>query len=266
MEPQNPLQQRRVIDLSQPLAEDLPTTWPGHMPYQHRLYNWYAPLEGFAGQKIFSASHYRTNYMIIDEHTGTHYDAPVHFIPPPDSGLPAAGPLGTMTGEQVPLEWLQGPAAVIDVTHITSEENGVSPWITDQHVKAWETENGALSAGDVVLLRAGWDRYYVPGPEGEKYMQRAVVHKSFPGWPAPSADLANYLASKGIHCLGMDVPSIGAVQDGVSAHQAGLGKGLLYVESLTNLDQLPTRGSFFIFLPVKIANSSGGPGRAIAYV
>ncbi len=31
----------RMIDLSQPLAEDLPTTWPGHMPYQHKLWNWY---------------------------------------------------------------------------------------------------------------------------------------------------------------------------------------------------------------------------------
>src|SRR4051812_7683821 len=94
----------RMIDLSQPLAEDLPTTWPGHMPYQHKLWNWYTPLDGFSGQKIFSVSPYRTNYIIIDEHTGTHYDAPVHFIPPPDSGLQAAGPLGTMTGEQVPLD------------------------------------------------------------------------------------------------------------------------------------------------------------------
>ncbi len=228
--------------------------------------NWYTPLEGFAGQKIFSVSPYRTNYLLIDEHTGTHYDAPVHFIPPPDSGLPAAGPLGTMTGEQVPLEWLQGPAVVVDVTGIPNEQNGISPWITDQHIRDWEAQHGPLNAGEIVLLRTGWDRYYTTGAEGEKYTTRAVVRKDFPGWPAPSASLASYVASKGIHCLGMDAPSIGAVQDGISAHQAGLSKGLLYVESLTNLDQLPTRGSFFIFLPVKIANSSGGPGRAIAYM
>ncbi len=266
MESPNPFHSRRMVDLTQTLSEDLPTSWPGHMPYQHRLWNWYTPLDGFAGEKIASTAPYRTNYLIIDEHTGTHYDAPVHFIPPPDSGLPAAGPLGTMTGEQVPLEWLQGPAVVIDVSDIPSEQDGISPWVTEQHVRDWEALHGPLNAGEVVLLRTGWDRFYTTGPEGRKYVERAIVQKDFPGWPAPDAGMVDYLAGKGIHCLGMDAPSIGAVQEGASAHRAGLSKGVLYIESLTKLDELPVRGSFFIFLPMKINNSSGGPGRAIAYV
>ena len=49
-------------------------------------------------------------------------------------------------------------------------------------------------------------------------------------------------------------------------HQEGLSRGLRYVEILTNLDKLPTRGAFFVFLPLKIAGSSGGPGRAIAFL
>jgi kynurenine formamidase len=264
--PKNSLSFSTIIDLSQPLAEELPTTWPGHLPYQHRVWNWYASSQGISGDPIFSVSPYYTRYIMIDEHTGTHFDAPAHFIPPPDSGLPAANALGAITNEQVPLEQLQGPAVVVDVTDVEGSENGVSPWLTSWHLQRWEAQYGSLEPGEVLLLKTGWDRYYTTGAEGEKYMLRPAQRKDFPGWPAPSVDLVEYALSKGIRCLGMDVPSIGAAHDGVPAHQVGLGGGLLYIESLTNLDKLPVRGSYFVFLPVKIARGSGGPGRAIAYV
>ena len=256
----------RIVDLSQVLAEDLPTTWPGHMYYQHKLWNWYAPAEGFAGQKIPSKSAYHTRYLIVDEHAGTHFDAPSHFVPPPDSGLRLAGPLGSITGDKVPLEQLQGPAVVIDVRHVSSDQNGVSPWITAQHVRDWESDHGPLHEGEVVLLFTGWDRFFVDGAEGEKYVIRPVLRKDSPGWPAPSVDLVEYVLSRGVRCLGIDAPSIGAAHQGAPAHEAGLAHGILYVENLTNLERLPVRGSFFVFLPIKIASSSGGPGRAFAYV
>jgi isatin hydrolase len=264
------LQACRIVDLSQVLAEELPTTWPGHMVYQHKLWNWFAPREGFGGQKIFSTAPYHTRFLIVDEHTSTHFDAPTHFVPPPDSGLPLAGPLGDITGDKVPLAQLQGTAAVIDVSHLSrgenGGENGVSPWVTAQHVREWEARHGSLGKGDIILLRTGWDRYYTEGLEGEKYVVRPVVRKDFPGWPAPSVDLVEYALSKGVRCLGIDAPSIGAAHDGRPAHEAGLSQGMLYVESLTSLDRLPARGSYFVFMPLKIANSSGGPGRALAYV
>jgi isatin hydrolase len=260
------IQASTLIDLSQVLAEELPGTWPGHMYYQHKLWNWFTPREGFDGQKFPSRAAYHTRFLIIDEHTATHFDAPTHFVPPPDSGLKLAGPLGAITGAKVPLEQLQGLAAVIDVQHVRSESNGVSPWVTAQHVQEWEAQHGSLNKGDIVLLHTGWDRYYTDGPEGEKYVVRPVVHKDFPGWPAPSVDLVEYVLSKGVRCLGIDAPSIGAAHDGRPAHEAGLSQNLLYIEGLTKLDKLPARGSYFIFLPLKIANSSGGPGRALAYV
>ena len=55
----------------------------------------------------------------------------------------------TTTGEKVLLAQLQGPAAVIDVRHVASKQNGVSPWITAQHVRDWEAQHGALNPGDV---------------------------------------------------------------------------------------------------------------------
>jgi kynurenine formamidase len=61
-------------------------------------------------------------------------------------------------------------------------------------------------------------------------------------------------------------PSIGSVHDGIPVHQEGLSRGLRYVEILTNLDELSPRGAFFVFLPLKISGSSGGPGRAVAFL
>src|SRR5687767_8653752 len=104
-----------VVDLTVPLAENLPSHWPTHMPFQRKIYNWYAPqpdqiqpLHGFRGP-------YYTAFLTLDEHCGTHVDAPCHMIPPPDSGLPQAGPSGDITLDKVDISRFMGPAAVIDV-------------------------------------------------------------------------------------------------------------------------------------------------------
>ena len=259
------IQSSQLVDLSQLLAEALPSTWPGHMVFQHKLWNWFAPLELISGH-VRSTNPYQTRYCIIDEHTGTHFDAPTHFVPPPDSGLPLASEAGLESGDRVPLADLQGPAVVIDVRHLESHENGKSPWITRLLVRDWEQANGPLQAGEVVLFYTGWDRYYVTGDEGKKYVWRPVEKQDFPGWPAPSVELIEYLLARGVRCLGIDAPSIGAAHNGIPPHQAGLSRRMRYIESLTHLGQLPTRGAYFIFMPIKLANSSGGPGRALAFV
>src|SRR6476661_8228177 len=86
-----------VVDLTVAVAQELPCAWPTHMPFQSKLYNYFAdnpnqnqPTWGFRGP-------YHTAVLTIDEHCGTHIDAPSHFIPPPGSGLPNAGEIGTQT-------------------------------------------------------------------------------------------------------------------------------------------------------------------------
>jgi kynurenine formamidase len=256
----------QVVDLSVTLSERLPGTWPGHMTFAHHNWNWFAEVDGPTG-KTRSAAPYQTNFIVIDEHCGTHFDAPTHFIPPEDSGLPYASPLGAETGDLVPPSDLMGPAAVVDLRYLADEgEPGVSPFIEPEHIRSWEGENGELQAGEVVLLRTGWDKYYVEGEEGQKFMAGSLVTGDSPGWPAPSPEMAIYLHEKGVKTLGIDAPSIGSAHNGVPVHQEGLSRQLRYVEILTNLDQLPTRGAFFIFLPLKIGGSSGGPGRAVAFL
>jgi kynurenine formamidase len=256
----------RVVDLSLTVSERLPGTWPGHMTYAHHNWNWFAEVDGPTGTTR-SKDPYQTNFFVIDEHCGTHFDAPTHFVPPPGSGLYLAGPLGDQTGDKVPLEDLMGPAAVVDVRFLAGEGGpGISPFITPDHVRGWEDEHGTLRAGEVVLFRTGWDRFYVEGEEGEKYMHGSLVTGEHPGWPAPAPETAVYLHEIGVKTIGIDAPSIGSAHDGVPVHQEGLGRGMRYVEILTNLGELPVRGAYFIFMPVKIAESSGGPGRAMALV
>jgi kynurenine formamidase len=260
------LSSARVVDLSVTLSERLPGTWPGHMNYAHHNWNWFAEFEGPTG-RTRSEAPYQTNFIVIDEHCGTHFDAPTHFVPPPNSGLPLAGPLGSETGDKVPPADLMGPAVVVDLRFLSEEgELGVSPFITADHIRSFEEENGALQEGEVVLLRTGWDRYYVEGEEGLKYMHSSLVTGDAPGWPAPAPEMALHLHERGIKTVGIDAPSIGSAHDPVPVHQEGLSRGLRYVEVLTNLDELPVRGSYFVFLPLKISGSSGGPGRAIALV
>src|SRR5438105_136108 len=93
-----------VVDLSLVVAADLPCTWAaGHPPFQINPYI-----------RIGPHSPYNSDILTIDEHTGTQFDAPAHFIPPVGSGLPNAGPFNKMTADKVPAWQLVGEACVID--------------------------------------------------------------------------------------------------------------------------------------------------------
>jgi kynurenine formamidase len=254
-----------VVDLSLPLAEDLPCHWSTHQPFQHKVWNWFTTRKDPATPTTNRGGPYATRWMAIDEHTGTHFDAPSHFVPPSGSGLPGAGPMGDVTAERVPVAQLMGPAAVIDVTTCASDASGVSPFIERQHIEDWERHNGLLRPPTVVLFRTGWDRYYRRGADGDRYLFDVVVTQRSPGWPAPGVPAMELLLERGIRCVGTDAPSMGAAHDGAAVHVAGLRSGAVFVECLTGLDLLPAVGAWFCFLPLKVENGTGAPGRAVAF-
>jgi kynurenine formamidase len=261
------LPDHRLVDLTLPLAEDLPCYWPTHMPFQHKTWNWFTThRDQQAAVYNRNSAPYATRWMSIDEHTGTHFDAPSHFVAPPGSGIAGCGPAGEITAEKVPLESLMGPAAVIDVRDAVPGDGpgGVSPVFGPEAIGQWERKNGRLLPGDVVLFRTNWDQRYVRGPGGATYLHDIVVTKHIPGWPAPGESALTLLLDRGIRCMGTDAPSMGAAHDGATAHLCGLGQGAIFVECLTKLDSLPARGAWFCFLPLKVENGTGAPGRAIA--
>jgi kynurenine formamidase len=244
-----------VVDLSVVVAEDLPCYWEGHQPFRRETWNWFGERGPYA-----------TSRLTIDEHTGTHVDAPLHFVPPPDSGLPGAGQAGTVSVDRVDPAQLMGAAAVIEVApQAQTPEGGVSPLVDPDAISAWEQAHGRLRPGEIVLLHTGWDQRYRRGDDGHGYLRDVLAGRS-PGWPAPSAATVELLLERGVRCVGIDAPSIGPAHDPVPAHVRGLAAGMVFVECLTALDRLPARGAWFCFLPLKVEHGTGAPGRAVALV
>jgi kynurenine formamidase len=255
-----------LVDLTVVLAEDFPCWWPAHMPYQQKTFNYFADQLQDLQPVRSRAGAYHTRWLLIDEHTGTHFDAPTHFIPPPSSGLPDAGPAGELSVDRVPLEQLMGPAAVVDVSELADAAPGQSPYIEPDVIRSWETEHGELRADDVVLLRSGWDSRYRRMPEGSAYSEDVTVRRSSVGWPAPSVPTMDLLLERGVRCVGTDAPTMGAAHDGVPVHVAGLSAGAVFIEGLAQLEELPARGAWFCFAPLKVEGGTGAPGRAFALV
>jgi len=257
----------RLIDLTLLVAENLPCWWSTHMPFQHKTFNYFADRDDDAAPLLCRAGPYQTRWLLMDEHTGTHVDAPAHFIPPPGSGLPHAGEAGLVTVDKVPLGQLAGPAAVIDVpADLPGAAPGVSPVIGPGLLREHERRHGPVGPGTVVLFRTGWDRHYRPGADGSRYCFDALVARSGPGWPAPEVPVMAELLDRGVRCVGTDAPSMGSAHDGAPVHVAGLSRGAVFVEALAGLAQLPPRGAYFQFTPLKVAGGTGAPGRAVAWL
>jgi kynurenine formamidase len=235
------VQAATIVDLSVTTGVDLPCSPPEGQPPAQFLLNTYDWPRGPFLEYV----------QVHDDHTGTHTDAPAHFTP------------GGATIEQLPLEQLMGPAAVVDVRHLidaapAGEQTrlAASPVITADLLRDWEAEHGDFEPGEVVLFRTGWsDRYYRPIPEGFGYDR---------SHPAPGEDAIVHLHERGVRHIGIDARGIGLMQDDYTPHWAALGRGMVATENLTNLGELPVRGAFFVFLPHKFAGATGGLGRAIA--
>jgi kynurenine formamidase len=199
--------------------------------------------------------------MIHDDHTGTHCDSPSHQLPSVESGLPNASPMAKVTVEQLEPRQMMGTACVIDCTDLLAQvdrSTSLSPIITREKVEAWEKEHGALQKGDIVLFRTDWtDLYYKQFPEGLLFTRHH---------PSPNGRTMEYLVEKGVKLVGVDTLGLGMFQDDYEPHLVAMKAGMIIVEKLTRLGELPTRGAFFIFLPVKIKGAGGGIGRAIAIV
>ncbi|GHF26657.1 cyclase family protein [Pseudolysinimonas yzui] len=257
-----------VVDLSLTLASELPASWPGAVPFRHFTEHWFKE-ESNESQIVLcnDGGPYRSHLMILDEHSGTHFDAPAHFVPPSRSGLPNASHFGDVSGEVVPLDQFRGRSRILDARHIKlSEHPGESVEVDLGRVVEWERETRSLEGGDVVLLLTGWDKRYVRGPAGRSYVHNSIVSLTEPAWPAFTPAAMGYLADSGVRCVGTDAPSMGAAHDAAPTHLAGLGRGMVFVECLANLDLILDVPSIFMFAPVKVARSSGGPGRAYAVV
>jgi kynurenine formamidase len=195
---------------------------------------------------------YAANNFAAAEHGGTHLDAPIHFAEE------------RHTTDQIPLDRLIGPAAVVDVSDRATPDYLIG--IAD--FETWEAQHGRIPDGAILLLRTGWDRFYgnrtqylgtdATGPD-------AVPLLHFPGL---DPDAARWLvAERRIDAIGIDTPSIDYGQStSFASHVALYEANIPGFENVTGLEQLPATGGFVIALPMKIAGGSGGPLRIVAFV
>jgi kynurenine formamidase len=243
-----------VVDLSLTVAPDLPCIWPvGMTPF------------AVVPTATFGRTGRHRDMLVIDEHTGTQWDAPAHFVPPPGSAAEGAGPMGLVTGEKVPAWQFCGEACVIDLAkHRDAAAPGESFLIGPEHVREWEIAHRPLGPGDVVCFRSGYtDEYYRPFPAGDRFVN-AALRKRSPGWAAPRPETMTYLADRGVTTLASDGASMGPLPNlAVATHQAGGSRGMVWVECATNLGSLPATGGFVAILAAKHAGGSGGECRMI---
>jgi kynurenine formamidase len=224
----------KVIDLSQTLEEHMPH-YPTHSKFFHNLWGSY----WHGGRSL-------TYQLVMNEHNGTHVDAPAHFISD-------ARPQAHTTIERVPVGQLVGRGARLDCRHLKEGDS-----VRGDFIRAWEEKHGAIEPQDIVLFNFGWSARWKLRPRDAAYVS---------AWPGVSMEAAEYLVGKSAAALGVDTfsPDPPAALASNPIHPYVLERQVLIIENLTNLDQLP---DFFLFLalPLKIAGGSGSPVRAVAFV
>jgi len=251
------------IDLSVPLSEQYPVSWPGLPPFRKRVLNWFENYREPNGEEVRSLAPFYDQLLELDEHTGTHMDFAAHILPPEelaeyDKAFAQVNLLSTFAGPAVVLD------ATADLDHAPA---GISPRVSVDCALAWERKNGSIEPGDIVLINTGYmDRYFAAFPQGRRLVLEAVESKSVPGWPVPSDECFRLLGARGVRHVGISSPSMGALDDGLGPHRVGLAEGITFAEGLVNLTKVPSRGGLYVGLPLKISGQSGSPIRAVAFV
>ena len=188
------------------------------------------------------------------EHGGTHMDAPVHFAE------------GAHSVDQVPLSQLTGNFVVVDVSERALKNRDYQISVKD--IESWESDNGKLEEGVIILFKTGYGQYWPNRKEylgTDMYGPKAVAELHFPGI-AP--ELSKWLIeNRNIKAVGLDTPSIdyGQSKDFLT-HRILFKENIAAFENVANLDKLPVKGGYLVALPMKIKHGSGAPIRIAAFV
>ncbi|HEX8684143.1 MAG TPA: cyclase family protein [Ardenticatenaceae bacterium] len=240
----------KVVDLTQPLGPDTPVI--GLPPI-------FASSPGLTVETISRYDEkgpgWYWNTLHLGEHTGTHFDAPVHWATGKD--------LPDNCCDTIPANRFVGPACVIDVSAQVAENPGFL--LTPEHIRAWEAEHGRIPAGAWVLLRTDWSQR--EGADaflnvGENGPHSPGFHKTASEFLAHERDVTGV----GVETVGTDAGQAGGFDPPFPNHTIMHGAGKFGLASLCNLDQLPPTGAVVIAAPLKIVEGSGSPLRVLALV
>lgn len=239
----------RTIDLTQTLSEDTPLLV---LPPE------FGQTAGFSRQEISryddrGVAWYWNNFT-VGEHTGTHFDAPVHWVTGKD--------LADNTVDAVPPADFIAPAVVIDISAPCAADPDYLLTVAD--IEAFEAEHGRIPPRSWVMLRTDWSKRDV-----DAYTNRREDGAHTPG---PSAEAVRFLVDDrqahglGVETIGTDAGQAHLLDPAYPAHTLFHGAGRYGLQCLTNLDQLPPTGAVIVAAPLKIEGGSGSPLRVLALV
>ena len=225
-----------ILQLPEPFGNTVPFTLHEISRYDERGPAWY------------------WNDISTGEHTGTHFDAPIHWVTGRDG----------QDVSQVPLTRLIAPAAVLD---FSAQAAADADFLLEvDHIKEWEAEHGALPAGGWLLLRTGWD--------ARSHDQSAFLNAddTGPHTPGVSVECARWIAQEspaigfGVETVGTDAGAAHSFDPPFPCHSSMLGADKYGLTQLQNLALLPPQGAVIIVSPLPITGGSGSPCRALALV
>lgn len=225
-----------VIQLPPPFAPSAPFRMTEISRYDERGPAWY------------------WNNLSLGEHTGTHFDAPCHWVTGKDN---AEGYTDT-----IPVQRFVAPAVVIDCSKEVAADERFT--LEPAHIEAWESKHGHIPAGAWVLMRTDWSKRDDPA----RFLN---AKEDGPHSPGPSAAAVKLLIERdvngwGVEAVGTDHGQAFGFEPAFPAHHLMHGANKLGLASLCNLDQLPPTGSLLITAPLKIEKGSGSPLRVLALV
>ena len=213
----------KIIDLTLTISDKIPA-FPG------------SPQPNFIPWEKIKDDGYNLELLFLSSHTGTHLDAPYHFL---EKGAKI---------HEISLKKLVSNAVLIKSRKKSNES------VTKTDIQKFEKKHGKIASFSSVIFYTGWQRN----------LQKKYYFTKNPGL---SVSAAKYLASKKVSLVGIDSPSIDLGTDSkFSVHQIFAKKGILIVENLANLEKIKSSKFHLVVLPLKLKNATGSPVRAIAFV
>jgi kynurenine formamidase len=234
-----------VVDLTAPLSDQTPILQLPE-PFGN---TWRFQFEEISRYDDRGPAWYWNNIR-TGEHTGTHFDAPIHWVTGRNSD----------DVSQVPPARLIAPAVVVDHAARAGEDPDFLLSIDD--VRKWEADNGPLPEGGWLLYRTGWD---ARGDDEGRFLNAGAT-------PGISVECAKWLAEEapilgvGVETVGTDAGAAHSFDPPFPCHSFLLGANKYGLTQLRNLDRLPTRGSVVFAGPLPIVRGSGSPCRVLALV
>lgn len=225
------LQDFKIVDLTHTLTPTVPT-WSGTCGFEHRVIVDYPEA-------------CRVQAVEMNAGTGTHIDAPSHFIP------------NAKSAADIPVEEFIAPIFMVDV----SAKAHADYYITTDDILEFEKKHGKIAPQSLVIGYTGWDQYWFDAKKFRNPDETGQMH--FPGFSPEAAEL---LLERDIVGLAVDSLSPDCLDLNFPVHYAILGAGKYIVENLANCKLLPPVGAYGIILPIKTEGGTEALTRAIALV